>query len=694
MKRVRKYNIFKSNVKQNGFCNAVYTALQLTPHNNSNIDDKTILIFDNEEHMSFVRWVMRYNYDPNTKYAVRLSEGLCICTDIMSAFVNMRVFQILKSYEVSGGDISSVVFEYSYMKGEPEKYISKVAKYLFSIDIKDMSTFISYILSEIKEVFYDMSIIVNGIQSLEHSLFGYIDGYNKYLWFKNALDKPVITKEDTPFEINRKIELIKDNLKASQIHPLSDLMTMGVKNNPAQSAAFLCYGFTPNWNDINHCKSVIQGGYLNGFRRIEDFYLNDNNGRIATIKGKADVKEPGVLGKEITQGVSSERINTADKREVVKDCKSRLYFPITIKSESDLKYFRFKYYYDTTNHKRLGWVDADRTDLIGKTLYIRTIMTCACKNHICEECFGYNAKICQDTPIQKFDAYTYVAAFVSQKMQGVISVKHHLAAKLAPMKVSYGDIRDMDLEDFLKKSKIITKMEFDILHINKKCKVRFENYDVNTYKNIPTYEASAFPQFDAGKYGKLYIDDMEFETIEAIKKIDDYTYQITIPNTSVISDADDLIEALRTHGEEVFNQDKAFAGKSITEQLQIVYEFIKQRLPLPSFIYYEILTHSLTVDYYDRASKVSTDTQKLAFITSRSIANKSKKTYIHPNISEGIVHGFLEKAITNVMMQTNPTPFDIAYGHIHDRDATFYNIPQKLDEIIVDVFPEMLNKEN
>ena len=691
---MKKYNIFKSNVKHNGFCNAVNTALQLTPKNPyPNITEDMLLLFDNDEHLSYVKWVMRHNYDANKEFALKLANDIYIKTDIMSVFANIRIFRILESYDVLGGDMTSVVFEYSYMKGEPKKYISKVSEYLFSINAKDIATFISYILSEIKEVFYEMSIIINGVQSLEHSLFGYIDAYDRYTWFKNALDKPVVTKEDTPFEINRKIEAIKENLKASHIHPLSDLMTMGVKNNPAQSAAFLCYGFTPNWNDINHCRSIIQGGYLNGFRKMEDFFLNDNNGRIATIKGKMDVKEPGVLGKEITQGVSSERINIADTREVIRDCKSKAYFPIDIKSKDDLEFFRFKYYYDIDKHKRLGYVDTNRDDLIGKRLYVRTVMTCNCRNHVCEECFGYNAKLCQDTAIQKFDAYTYVAAFVSQKMQGVISVKHHLAAKLAPMKVSYGDIRDTDLEEFLSKSNIITKMEFDILHINKKCKVVFDNYDVNKWKNVPKYEAQAFPQYEAGKYGRLYIDGVEFETIEAIKKIDDYTYQITIPNTSVISDAEALLEALRSHNDDVFPQESLFEGKSLIDQISLVYNFIKDRLDLPSFIYYEILTHALTVDYHDRASKVTGDSKRIAFITSRTITSKSKTKYIHPNISEGLVHGWFERAITNIYAKNAPTPFDIAYGHIHNRDATFYNIPQKLDEILVEVFPEEVNKK-
>lgn len=685
---MKKYDIFKRETKTNGYCNAVFTALQLIPNSPyPNVKETIVLNYSNDEHLSFIKWVMRYNYDENAKFACKLSGNIFIRMDVASVFVNIMVSRILESYDITG-DKSSVVFEHSYMKGEPAKYISKVADFLFKSNQKDTDIFISYILSEIKEVFYEMSIIINGVQTLEHSLYGYIDGYHKYLWFRKALDEPVVTLDNTPFEINRKVEMIKDNLKSSDIHPLSDLMTMGVKNNPAQSAAFLCYGFTPNWNDINHCRSVIQGGYLNGFRTMSDFFLNDNNGRIATIKGKADVKEPGVLGKEITQGVSSERINAADTRKIVHDCKSKTYFPIVIKSEKDLMFYRFKYYYDTTKHVRLGYVDTDRKDLIGQTLYIRTIMTCACKNQICEECFGYNARLCQDAVVQKFDAYTYVSALVSQKMQGVISVKHHLAAKLAPMKVSYGDIQDMDLEKFLAKRKdIITKMSFDILHINRKCKVRFENYDVNNWKDLPSYKAKSFPQYEAGHYGKLFINDIEFETIEAIRKIDEYTYRITIPNTSVISDAEDLLEALRSHGEKVFNQDEIFAGKSIVEQLNIVYNFIRERIALPAFIYYEVLTHSLTVDVDDISSKVSADTKRLSFVTSRTITSKSKTKYIHNNISEGLVHGWFGRALTAVSTQNNPTPFDIAYGHIADRDSTFYNVPDKLNEIILEYLP-------
>lgn len=689
--KVKKYNLFtgkqiKSDVMIDS---AVGNPALHTLHKFDNINEKTVLSPYNSEHLDYIKYQIRYNYTSKIKYACKLDNNLFISTDMVSTFVNMRVFAILKSYEVEG-DKSSLVFEYSYMKGQPKKYISKVANFVFNTSTaKDTSVFISYILSEIKEVFYELSVLINDFQSLEHSLFGYIAAYKKYLWFRTALDEPVITMQDTPFEMNRKLEAIKDNLTKSDIHPLSDLMTMGVKNNPAQSAAFLCYGFTPNWNDINHCRSVIMGGYLNGFRTMKDFFLNDNNGRIATIKGKADVKEPGVLGKEVTTAVSSERINSADKRKVVHDCKNRWYFPITINDKKDLEFYRFKYYYDTKTHKRLGYIDIDREDLIGQDLNIRTIMTCECNNQICEECFGYNAKICQDADIQKFEAYIYVSSLVSQKMQGVISVKHHLAAKLAPMIISYGDTRDMELEQFIKKFDIIDKMEFDILHFNKKHSIRFENYDVDNTKDIPEYEKHVFPIYESGNYGRLYIDDIEFETIEALKRIDDYTYQISIPNISVISDANDLIEALRKHGAGAFNKGDEFANKSIIDQLMIVYNFIKSRLSLPSFIYYEVLVHGLTVDSADVSSKVKSTTNEILFVTSKDVNNKSKNRYVHPNIAEGLVHGLFERALSYTGFKTNPTPFDIVYAHIKDRDGRFYNIPKELNRIIGEEFPDI-----
>lgn len=686
-----EYDIFEKKKQKHdiGYCNVVSNPTLHSKTIPFNVNENVLLDYANQEHLSYIKWMIRYNYNSKKKFSCNLGDNIFILTDMVSVFVNMRIFTILNSYEVTGNK-SALVFEYSYMKGEPKKYISKVADYIFNSNTKDKEMFTSYILSEIKEVFYELSVIVNGTQSLEHSLFGYIEAYSKYLWFKNALDNPVISKEDTPFEIDRKVKVIKDNLAKSHISPLSDLMTMGVKNNPEQSAAFICYGFTPNWNDINHCRSIIVGGYLNGFRCMEDFFLNDNNGRIATIKGKSDVKEPGVLGKEVSTAVSSDRLNAADTRKIVHDCKSKYYFPITIRNEKDLEFYRYKYYYDTKKHKRLGWIDIDRKDLIGKDLFVRTIMLCECENQICEECFGYNAKLCQDTNIQKFDAYIYVSSLVSQKMQGVISVKHHLAAKLAPMTVSYGDIRDMNLEEFLKQSDIITKMEFDILHFNKKYDIRFENYNVNKWKeDVPSYQKSAFPQYEAGMHGRLFVNDIEFETVEALKKIDDYTYKITIPNISVISAANDLSEALRSHGE--FDVNKKMSGKPILEQLRMVYDFIETRLSLPAFIYYEILIHALTIDANDVSSKVTGATKALVHISSRNATNKSKK-YIHPNIAEGLVHGYFNKAIANVNACTNPAVFDIAYAHINDRDGTFYNMPENLNKIIMDKFPDIVKK--
>lgn len=349
--------------------------------------------------------------------------------------VNMLIFNILERYNVNNSIKHQFIFTGTYNKGMPAKYMNKILLELRKTPLKDEHIFLPYLLSEIKEQFYLLAIIVNGVVSLDHSMYDYIIAYRNSPKLRSILDNPVIDYSMTTKEMNDKCSEIGDIFeKDIQLSPLSDFYKAGVKINRTQVQSLFSYGFIPNpvANHLKYMFKPIVGGFLNGFMTKYDQYGVDLMGVIALHRGKVEVKEPGLVNKRLNTMLTQVRLNKADTRETLHDCKTDRVYHIKIESEADLKFYRYKYFTPLTKGKiktnNPGWdyIDIDRTDLIGKVVAIRSFMLCDGEDIICETCFGYNYKFFQDNEIHKNTLTSYVTTFVSNILQGVISVARGL----------------------------------------------------------------------------------------------------------------------------------------------------------------------------------------------------------------------------------------------------------------------------
>lgn len=653
---------------------------------------KTIFHYKSKEH---IHWLIKNlrNYPlSEDMYYVYLGDDLIIYDTNPRVLVNMLIFNIIERYNVDKAIRKEFIFTGTYNKGMPVKYMNKLVKALRKYPIKDEHIFLPYLLSEIKEQFYLLAIIVNGVVSLDHSMYDYLIAYRNSPKLRAILDNPVIDYSMTSKEINTKCNEIADIFeKDIELQPLSDFYKSGVKINRTQAQSLFCYGFIPNpvSAHLKYMFKPIVGGFLNGFMTKYDQYAVDLMGVIALHKGKAEVKEPGLVNKRLNTMLTQVRLNKADTRETLHDCKTERLFHIKIQDEKDLEFFRYKYFVPVTkgkiNTNNPGWdyIDIDRKDLIGKVLAIRSFMLCDGEDVICETCFGYNYKFLQDNDIHKNTLASYVTTFVSNILQKIISVKHHLSANYKEVRITYKGI-DYLLEDFYEKYDYITNIYYDVIFLNsKKYKVDFIHHEKDKQKST---------------FGDLYIDGEPLIINTAFERIDpDYdVYKMLMPNNTVMTSVKDMFDAISTHdkrdyvtGKKPFDDDK-LKGKTVPAQLWMIYEFLKDKLEMPHFIYYETLVYAFARDSANVRERVTKDTELVKFSNvSDIIVNPSK----NPSLSTGLVHGYIKDACMQLDPGDKPSEFDILYYLVKERDNRSANIYEEFNAVLDGLDDNIENNE-
>lgn len=388
--------------------------------------------YQSKEHIhAFIQDIRSFPLD-DTEFYMYLGNNIMIRDTRSRCLVNALIAISLDNYEVDPSIRKEFIYTKTYDKGKPGKYMDNILYHLRKKPIINEQVFLPHLLSDIKQPFYLLAIIVNGIVSMDHSMYDYLKAYEANPTYQNIIDNPAYDYTMTPMDINKKTKYLGGMLENDiLVDPLTDFFKAGIKINKQQVQSLFSYGFIPN-PVSSHLKSMIKpivGGFLNGFLTKYDQYAVDLMGVIALHRGKAEVKEPGLINKRLTTALSIVRLNRADTRETVADCHSNRYFSITIKDESDLKFFRYKFFKPINNNKNpmspkpeYDFIDTDRKDLIGKTLQVRSLMLCDAEDVICEACTGYNYKFFQDNAIHKNHLGSIVAAKISDVIQMTISI--------------------------------------------------------------------------------------------------------------------------------------------------------------------------------------------------------------------------------------------------------------------------------
>lgn len=221
----------------------------------------------------------------------------------------------------------------------------------------------------------------------------------------------------------------------------------------------------------------ITRGYIHGFQNVAEFYMESITARDAMLTKNDNVPRSGYLSRKINRLTGSSYINYK-----VKDCGSKNYLKYFVENEDYLKMAEGKFY--VTDSRELKILTAKDTNLIGKTLNLRSMISCACKDGICRTCCGKLSVRLKGTRIGTLPSIKSINP-LSQK---AMSAKHDTGTKSikitneALLKYFYSDGADfyMKSEYTTSKNLYIVVSSEDVEEIVNSSSIDLEDSSVDT----------------------------------------------------------------------------------------------------------------------------------------------------------------------------------------------------------------------
>lgn len=421
--------------------------------------------------------------------------------------------------------VSELVFDYSDINQFDtyyDKVIEKISNdYPNKENIKMIMQGISWGLNELTKFSSRYILKQRGITIDTFDITRLADENEK---FKETLEFTHKERTVNVQNIQEKIKMQNDNADASveeilnsKKNNLKTLIKSGAGINRGQLAEVINnVGFKP---DIRGkvITTPIDSSFAKGLNTIAEFNTDAIGARKALITSKTQVKQSGYLNRKISVLTEDIRIN-----EDVEDCGTKHYLSVLIKDKKHLMLFENRF---RVSGGVVKIITANDLHLIGKTIHVRSPITCILKdhNHVCKTCYGNLWKINVGLNIG-----TIANLILTEPMtQKLLSTKH-----LLKVKIENFDWDKKFFEIFTFDGNYIIPVESKLsIFIEKEDLSVREKFNVNRYrtnriflmdkKNKRTYLESPVP---------LIIPDDNFSDISDFYKEDIDSYEINFGN--------------------------------------------------------------------------------------------------------------------------------------------------------------------
>lgn len=214
-------------------------------------------------------------------------------------------------------------------------------------------------------------------------------------------------------------ELIDEILNDNNT-PLADFLNAkaGI-NNKQLCQVLVTVGPKPDLNE-NIIPFPINSSFVRGLG-VREYFINSIGGRKALISSRFQVRNAGYFTRKLIILCIDSMIDPID------DCGTKHPVPIKIDCKETLKKLNNRKYVDENGVLRT--IDKDNEELIGKSVLLRTPVTCASKNGICRTCYGELYKINESMNI----GMIAVLLLTNPLTQRLLSAKHLLQANASKL---------------------------------------------------------------------------------------------------------------------------------------------------------------------------------------------------------------------------------------------------------------------
>lgn len=333
-----------------------------------------------------------------------------------------------------------IFFEDNTTSGYIKDYIDThiVRPNIYTIDTIKLNNIIADCLERFKEL-DDFSFFLANTINLEDDIALMLNNPEAYdLYHTSVADVPL---EDVKNVGEKRTSRLVDIITRTKDHCMRDFFRSRESINPKQYREYAVnIGTKPNGTGGVYPLRIDSSYIVGGLKDIPSMFIESSGGRTAQILSKSNVGTSGDFARLLGLN-NSDTILYKDPKYV---CDSVNFQIVEIKSLKILKMLTRRYYRLQPNGMEY-LLEGDELGLIGKTIYLRSPMTCASKSRgdgVCYRCYGPLAYTNNTINIGKI-----AAELLSSKLtQMLLSAKHLLESKIKKVEWSYGFDKFLDVD--------------------------------------------------------------------------------------------------------------------------------------------------------------------------------------------------------------------------------------------------------
>ena len=300
--------------------------------------------------------------------------------------------------------------------------INKVGNILREYQIKDteVNKFIDSVIYNLCRISGDFSLIMNLTFGMDTIFQLYRDNPE----FKDLMETQ-IDESAQPYEIEQLLSQKQQELitfhKSIQENPFGVILRSGTGFKDKQLTEFMvAQGLKPDLSGKTIPVPIPNSTLLKGLQKPSHLYIDANGARKSIVMSHKVMGKAGHFGKLMMECSRTLRLSTT-----VSDCHTKHFVTYQITDDKFLKKINGKFYKRNLLDRDWSIINYDRDkNLIGETVIVRSVATCALHNEVCAKCFGLTANL-------NFDIADGISGFESEEIsktinQNILSTKHLL----------------------------------------------------------------------------------------------------------------------------------------------------------------------------------------------------------------------------------------------------------------------------
>lgn len=442
----------------------------------------------------------------------------------------------------------------------------KIAVVLDDYNIRSKNQYVDNVLYDLRMISLDFSQIM-GLHYDEYTF--------QEMWRDpeyRELIAPNFDENKQPVEIEQQLAEIErklvSKLKKDKRNPFGVMLRAGTGLKTKQLIEFLvAIAFRPSLDGDVIPYMIKNSLLIGGLDRPSYMYLDALAARKPLIANNKEMGPISYFGK--TANIAARTLGVTRKRD---DCGTHFYIHYNIKSKAHLKRMYGKYYYNEEKQD-VEIVDINDTSLIGKTIAVRSPITCCLsENHVCPTCVG--RIITSNWDIVEGFAIFITEEYMKEVEQNILSTKHLMTTRSE--KVEFTDLFyeyfNLDGEE-IKLLESATSIKDLAIYINPEDINKVEEFDADsTYNNYIESGNFYIVNLKTGEKNmvsikndkEIYINTDTTALLNAndgmipFKKIDEDApiFEISIVNNSLVKPFYDLKKLLNTESKEELTADE------------------------------------------------------------------------------------------------------------------------------------------